>query len=588
MPEPDEPQEDRLSTDGGRLEALPAGLVEALCDPGAYPHDSSRDPVETIQTHISHIYLTHDRVYKLRKAIVLPFLSFGRRSERNRDCLREVELNRRLAPDVYLGVAPVVPRAGGWSLGPTVESLQYASDQRAAPGAAPAQEGAAYEHCVVMRRLPAGRDALSLLQHSALTPAHIDALAESLARFHAAASLGRPAPFTEAEWLERVERPIRATFELTRGATRAALDPAVIDRAEDRMAEIFLARRARFVSRRSEGRVVDGHGDLHLDHVWFEDDARDPIAIDCIEFDDELRRVDVAAELAFFAMDLIYRDAVPLAERLLSRYAELTGDFGLYGVVDYHVLHRAMVRCSVAAVATGEPEIDADQRRAAAHSAESHLRMVTAWATRTGAPGLIVVGGLVGTGKSTVAQAASELLDAPVISSDRVRKMLAGLRPEQRASAPPGEGIYDEAQTRGAYAGLLERAECVIESGRTAVLDATWARREQRASARRLAQACGVPFLMLEARCADDVALERLARRERDPGRVSDAGPGFFAESRRRFEEISDRDPKDYCAVWTDHEDWRESLRARLDEWRETATGAGARRRPDGMIRAVE
>ena len=114
--------------------------------------------METIQTHISHIYLTRDRVYKLRKAVVLPFLSFGLRSERNGDCLREVALNRRLAPDVYLGVAPILPRAGGWAVGEVADALAHApGDAAEQPGVVP---GEAYEHCVVMRRLPEGRDAL--------------------------------------------------------------------------------------------------------------------------------------------------------------------------------------------------------------------------------------------------------------------------------------------------------------------------------------------------------------------------------------------------------------------------------------------
>ena len=178
-----------------KIEALPRGLLAALGEARAYPSDDSAlSGVSRIQTHVSHLFLSARRVYKLRKAVRLPFLSFATRAERNADCAREVILNRRLAPDVYLGVAPV--RAGA-ARAFAVGRLQTRVDEEAL-------RAARDEHCVVMRRLSSDRDALSLLQRGRLEPRHVDAIADRVAEFHARVGLETPVPTTGETWLARV------------------------------------------------------------------------------------------------------------------------------------------------------------------------------------------------------------------------------------------------------------------------------------------------------------------------------------------------------------------------------------------------
>ncbi|MBW1884275.1 MAG: AAA family ATPase, partial [Deltaproteobacteria bacterium] len=334
-----------------------------------------------------------------------------------------------------------------------------------------------------------------------------------------------------------------------------------------------------FERRRVVGRAVDGHGDLHLDHVYFVPGAREPIAIDCIEFNDELRQLDVAAELAFFAMDLAYRDRADLGERFLRRYAALCDDFDLYAVVDWHILHRALVRAAVAGIAAMEPEIEPKKRRAAATSANAHLSLVEAQLRRSARPALILMCGRVGTGKSTVAEVVADTLNGVVISSDRTRKQLAGLRSHERAQASIDEGIYTKERTQAVQHGLLERAEPILRSGRSAVLDATHSRQQWRDLARRFAGERDHPALLIEVQCDDAVALERLARRERDPQRVSDAGPELFAESRRRFEAPSEWPRDDHLVVRNDADGWREALRDDLEPWLKTRIRPRAARR---------
>src|SRR5262249_46012030 len=302
-----------------------------------FPRDpSAATGVEWIQTHLSHVYRTGDRVYKFRKPVDLGFVRFASRAERNADCLREVALNRRLAPRVYLGVAPLCGTRARPVIGTPAESL--------------ASDPAALEHCVVMRRLPEGRDALSLLEQGKLSEAQLDALATRIARFHAAHGLGAPAPFSREEWLERCTAPAEQNLH-------PLADARDLVRAEDLtlardLAHAFEVEHAdRFERRRRDGRAVDGHGDLHLQHVWFERDHADPIAIDCLEFSESLRRIDAAADAAFLAMDLRYRGASSLAGRFLRSYARESDDFDLYSVVDYFLSYRAGVRAKVAALA---------------------------------------------------------------------------------------------------------------------------------------------------------------------------------------------------------------------------------------------
>ena len=529
------------------LEPLPPGLVEDLGRAAAH----GGEPVERVQTHISWVFLTPARVVKLRKAVRLSFLDFGTRARRSADCLREVALNRRLAPDVYLGVAPLETGAGGYRVGALREGLA------AGEGGAPPPE-----HAVVMRRLPAGRDALSLLERGALEPAHLDAVARVLARFHAGAGLGRPAPFSPDAWRALVAGPMAANVASLRETRPAGVEPGTVERVEARFAERLAEVEGRLETRRSEGRAVDGHGDVHLQHIWFEAGAKTPLLIDCIEFSEGLRRIDAASEVAFLAMDLAYRGRDDLAARFLRRYAESSDDFGLYGVASLYASYRAAVRAKVAGLAASEAEVPEEQRRAAAESAVRHLGLAERLLAPARPGAVVLVCGTVGSGKSTAAEALADRLEGAVVSSDRTRKRLAGLAPEERAASEPGAGIYTEEWMERTYAALLERAEPVVASGRVALLDATWASARRRAAARAFAEGIGAQAWLLEVRCAEATALERLRRRAAEGRDPSDAGPGLLAQSRAQFEPPDEWPPARRLVLESDAPDAAAALEA--------------------------
>lgn len=506
------------------IEPLPPGVAEGLASPRAHPDDASAAAgVRWIQTHLSHVFLSGTRVYKLHKAVSLGFVDFGTRAARNADCVRELLLNRRLAPDVYLGVAPVERTPGGVRVGKITaepDPAIFAADSR--------------ELVLVMRRLPEGRDALSLLERGALRAHHVDAVAHVLARFHARHRLGVPSPWSPEGWRERIHRPVQDNV----AATGERVD-------ENRAAWERLGRRARdfaerhataFEARRLAGRAVDGHGDVHLQHVWFETDHAAPILIDCLEFRDDLRQIDAAAEVAFLAMDLAYRRRARLAARFLRTYAAEADDFDLYRVVDYYLSYRAAVRAKVAALASVDTDIAPEQRAAAARSAARHLSFAARALRPRPMGALALVAGVVGTGKSTLATALADATQGVVIASDRVRKHLAGLAADDRSGAVAG--LYGEASKHAVYAAMLERAAAVIDGGRVAILDATYASRAHRDAVAAFARSHGLGVTIVETTCDAATARARLARRAASGRGASDAGPERYERSVLDFDPI--------------------------------------------------
>jgi uncharacterized protein len=526
------------------LEPLPAPLIAGLGHSSAYPEDpSARGRIEHVQTHLSHVFLTGKKVYKLRKAVDLGFVCFATKAQRDADCLREVELGRRLAPDVYLGVAAVRLAGRRVRVGPVSDVLLA--------------RAAGTEHCVVMRRLPEGRDALSLLGARRLRPEQMDRVALAVARFHAANRLSPRQHGSTSAWLERSVAPVRQNFELLREASvgvpgrPALLRAATLAHAEALARGFVASHRARFEARRRARRGVDGHGDLHLQHVFFETDDAAPLLIDCLEFRDDLRQIDAAAEVAFLAMDLRYRGRAKLAERFLRSYAAAADDYDLYGIVDYYVRYRAAVRAKVAALAAVDPQLATAQQRAAAASARRHLALAARARLTSEQPGVVALCGIVGTGKSVVARAAADVLDGVVISSDVVRR---------RGGAAP---LYTERGKDRIYTELLARANPVVESGRVAILDATFDRAGRRESLLRFAAAHRVPAVLLETRCPPAMTLARLARRKAEGRDPSQAGPELYAWSAAHFEP-----PREWPAAWRrslwTHRPWRRPLRRAL------------------------
>ncbi|MEV6019262.1 MULTISPECIES: AAA family ATPase [unclassified Streptomyces] len=436
---------------------------------------------EVCETHTAIVFFAGDRAYKVKKPVDLGFLDYTTRSARQEACVREIALNRRFSPDVYLGLGEV--------------SL-------------PDADGA--EPLVVMRRMPADRRLSRLVRSGEPLDDVLRAVARRLAAWHAEAPRGRDVD--EQGTRDALGARWEASFAQVRALAGGGPVPDGVPEVEQLVRRYLAGRERLFDSRIGQRRVVDGHGDLLAEDVFCLDDG--PRVLDCLEFDDHLRYVDGLDDAAFLAMDLEQLGVPEAAAHFLAWYSEYSGDPAPPSLWHHYVAYRAFVRAKVSL-------IQAEQGAPGAESASRRLVTTTLRHLRTAAVGLTLVGGLPGSGKSTLSGALADRLEATLLSSDRLRKELAGIPPEQPAAAAYGEGLYTPEWTARTYAALLDRAAALLASGESVVLDATWTATEQRAAAQRVAERTGAELVALYCKVPDEVSAARLSARS--PG-TSDAG----------------------------------------------------------------
>lgn len=445
-----------------------------MTERGAHRESVPPEPrAEVCETHTAVVFFAGDRAYKCKKPVDLGFLDYTTVSARRSACEREVDLNRRFAPDVYPGLGEI-----------------------RSPGAQ------APEPLVVMRRMPAGRRLSRLVREGAVVDDSLRTVARQLAAWHAQAPRGREVD--EQGTRDALSARWEAGFAQVRPMTADGFAPEEVDEIE-RLVRRYLAGRKRlFDSRIEQGRVVDGHGDLLAEDIFCLDDG--PRILDCLEFDDHLRYVDGLDDAAFLAMDLEQLGAPEAAAYFLARYSEYSGDPAPSSLRHHYVAYRAFVRAKVSLI----------QARQGAPGAESAARRLVSAALRhlrTSAVCLTLVGGLPGSGKSTLSGALADRLGVTLLSSDRLRKELAGLPAEQSAAAKYGEGLYTPEWTARTYTTLLERAAALLSSGESVVLDATWSDSGQREAALRAAEGVGADLVALHCHVPDDVSAARLSAR---------------------------------------------------------------------------
>lgn len=494
-------------------------MIAAMSRPEFYPH--SPDSVRVMQTHISHVFLAGDEVYKVKKPVRFTFLDFSRLDRRRFFCHEEVRLNRRLAEDVYRGVVSICKTGDGYRLGDEADPE-------------------AVEYAVHMRRLPDECTLDCLLERNEANAEMMDLVAKRLSDFHRRAEAG-PAVAANGSpgAIMRILQDNFINVQSFRDQTIAARDDdAIQDFSDD-----FMMRYGKlFLRRQDEDRIRDCHGDLHSEHLCF---AERLIIFDCIEFNTHLRYCDVASEVAFLAMDLDYHRRRDLAEHLVYRYAEYAQDPDVTKLASFYKCYRAYVRGKVDSLKSVESEVDVEERAAAAASARRHFELAYRY-TWDNSPSIVVVCGLSGSGKSLLATMLSHRTGFIAVNSDVVRKHLAGLSATAHQAAGYEEGLYDPKHSVRTYQALLEAASSELEAGHGVILDATFMKRSDRDAVRKLAASCQAPVLFVECHCSEEIVRKRLAERARHGKTVSDADGAIYLEQRRRFEPFG-ADEADHC-----------------------------------------
>lgn len=470
-------------------------LISRLLQPARYPHRV--ESVRLIETHISSILLTGDYAYKLKKPLALAFLDFSTLAKRQACCVEEVRLNRRLAPAIYLDVVPIFG---------SVDDPQF-------EGA-----GEAIDYAVKMREFAQSALLDAMLAAGDLDSAMIDSLAQAVADFHGRAD---PAPAgADFGSPERVAAPAFENFADIAARLPGTGSRGVLDRLWNWTRSAAATLSPVFAQRKADGFVRECHGDLHLGNIaWV--DGRVQI-FDGIEFNAELRWIDVASDVAFLFMDLAERAHRGFAWRFLNGYLEHCGDVGAMRVLEFYLVYRALVRTKVALIRSTQDHLGPADRASALASAAAYLGFAGACATGR-QPALIVTHGLSGSGKTAISQALLEQIGAVRLRSDVERKRLQNLPAEARSSSAVEGGIYTAAETRRTYQRLVDQAQTILEAGYPAILDGTFSARWQRDLARGLAVTAGTPFFILDCQAPAELLQRRVALRERAGSDASEA-----------------------------------------------------------------
>ncbi len=470
-------------------------LIHALLDPACYAH--AVDRITLIETHISYVLLTGPYAYKIKKAVNLGFLDFTTPELRHFFCEEELRLNRRLAPGLYLDVIPI----GGMPHKPKLGA-----------------ESGAFEFAVKMRQFQQEGLLERVLCRGALTVEHVDAIAAIVAAFHQRIESVRPDQ--DYGGASSIESAMRQNFVQIRSllATPAERDSLAMIEAWNLAQHSTLL--PMFAQRHEYGFIRECHGDLHLGNIALVDGEIQ--VFDCIEFNPNLRWIDVINEIAFLVMDLDEHVRPDFAWRFLNAYLQETGDYAGLRLLRYYQTYRAMVRAKVACIRAAQAHLSAQDRRLALDTYAAY----TSYASRVTAPptpGLIITHGLSGSGKTAVTQSLLQELGAVRVRSDIERKRLQHIAPQAKSGSGIDSGIYIASATQATYEELRRLAGLILDAGRVAIVDATFLRRWQRDSLRRLAAERNVPFVIVSCLAEDEELRRRLLQREHADRDASEA-----------------------------------------------------------------
>lgn len=474
-----------------------------------YPHEVTSVHVE--ETHISMVFLTGTKVYKLKKPVKMGFLDFSSLSGRKFFCHEEVRLNRRLSRGVYEGVAAI-----------TAEGDEYRLNGPGPP----------VEYAVQMVQLPRDRTMKYLLRRGGIAGDDLTLLARLLVEFYQNADTG--GDVDDKGRLLVIERNCEDNFTQTADAVGSLIDPGIYEMVKMETRRFLREHRPWFDHRIETHRIRDGHGDLRAGHIYFTSDGIQ--IIDCIEFNDQFRCVDMICDLAFLVMDLDFLGFAPAGKSLVEAYFRRSNDLGAFTLLSFYKCYRAMVRVKVNCLRLLQSGLDGNEHKTLYNQTERFMALACGYAENFSRPAIWVVCGMIASGKSTIAEALARALRIDAFNSDRIRKHLAG----GGGPSPYGQGIYTEEMTGLTYGKLLYSAQMALEKGESVVLDATFGRRENRDAVQRLADHCHARVFFIECHCEDKIIRERLEHRGQGGSSLSDARLEHLPSIQANFQEIKE------------------------------------------------
>jgi aminoglycoside phosphotransferase family enzyme len=466
-------------------------LIDALQTPTAFDHPVT--VIEMIETHISWVILTDDYAYKIKKPIRLDFLDFSDLERRKFYCDEELRLNKPGAPAIYCDVVPVTLQHGQPRFGGPGEPIEFA---------------------VRMHRFDQELRLDRQLAANRLAAADMKELGQAIASHHAQAQ--RIDVRHREHQLDVTKTFMRDNLLALEGYVDSARLSALTNWTEGELTRLDGQLARRF----DAGFVRDCHGDLHLANL-----VRLPTGIvlfDCIEFNADLRAIDVFCDIAFLIMDLVAEQRQDLAAHFLNRYLECSGDYDGVALLDLYFVYRSLVRAKVAAISSQECEPGIERDR---YLLQAQRYCDIAWRQASrGQPILVVMHGLSGSGKSWLAAQLLAALPAIRVRSDIERKRLFGIPECALSASAVGGGIYTEPASAAVYALLRQSAATMLQNGHSVILDAAFLRRAERQAALQVATSVGVPAVLLQIEAPVAILRERIVARAAAAADASEAG----------------------------------------------------------------
>ncbi len=511
-------------------------LIESLCNADCYDHPVQQ--IELIETHISWVILTGSYAYKVKKGVDFGFLDYSSLEKRHIQCEQELKLNRRTAASLYLAVVPI---------GGSPESPQLNQEP-------------AIEYAVKMRQFPQQALLSHYQERGELGKEAILALADTVAEFHANTAIaGDDSPYGTAD---SAFYPVNENFE----QIRARIDePGALSRLaqlERQSRAFFTVHSERFERRKRQGMIRDCHGDLHLNNIVLLEGR--PLLFDCIEFNDNLRIIDVISEVAFLVMDLDEHGRSDLANLLLNRYLEDGGDYEGLALMPFYLGYRAMVRAKVAALRLDQPGLQSAEREAVLQDFTAYLQLAESY-TRPAQPRLLITHGLSGSGKTTLTQSLLQQPGVVRIRSDVERKRLFGLASLESSGFAAGQDIYTPEASRRTYDRLLQLADSSLAGGYSVIVDATFLRREERDRFRQLARRCHLPFTILHFTAHAVTLQRRVQARTAEGGDASEADSGVLQRQLENYRPLGADEAKEVVTIDSEKDNAVEAALASIE-----------------------
>ena len=495
-------------------------IIQALLDAKIYPDKTER--VELVQTQMSFVFLTGDYVYKIKKPVNLGYLDYTTLDKRLFFCRRELELNQRLWPEIYLAVVPIVKQGNKITL---------------------SGEGGIIDYAVKMRQLPRDRMLNELIVKDRLPDDALIRIAQKLAAFHKKAETGDAINVFGS--LDNIKYNTDEDFRQTESYLGTTIAAEKFCRIKDFTNRFIADNAPLFHKRVTEGKIRDCHGDLHAAHIC----VTNGICIyDCIEFNERFRYGDVASEVAFLAMDLDHYGRADLSRSFVEAYVESSSDGGILPLLNFYKCYRAYVRGKVESFKFDDSYISEEERVKTRDLAASYFDLAGFYVRPR--PALFITVGLAGTGKSVIANALAKRIGTVVIASDVVRKKLAGIPLTEHRFNEFNSGIYSRDFSRKTYDAMFARAGDYLSKGMSVILDATFILAEGRQIAMKLAQEKGADFFVLESTLEEGLIKSRLQHRL-EAGTVSDASWKTYESQKNIFEPVVEVPAKNHAIIVT-------------------------------------